>query len=106
MCEGNKALKEMLNDAGKKNDAEKTRWDLLPIKSIEAVVRVLQHGAKKYGSDDNWKRVPDAKRRYYAAALRHLFSWWCGEKADPETGESHLAHLICCALFLMEIPHE
>ena len=50
---------------------------------------------------DNWKHVPDAKTRYYDAMQRHIDAWWQGEKKDSETGESHLAHAVCCALFLM-----
>ena len=40
--------------------------------------------------------------RYFAAMCRHVFAWWGGEDADPETGYSHLAHAGCCLLFLME----
>lgn len=89
--------------AGKKHDAGKPRWDLYLWDAAEAEVRVLMHGASKYGSDDNWRLVPDARRRYFAAALRHLLAWWGGEEKDAETGESHLAHLRCCAGFLMEL---
>jgi len=85
---------------GKKFDKNKIRWDLLPIKPIEATIRVLMLGSKKYG-DDNWKRVPHCRRRYYAACLRHLTEWWEGEQIDKESGESHLAHAMCCLVFLM-----
>lgn len=39
--------------------------------------------------------------RLYAALLRHLWAWWRGQDRDPETGLSHLAHVCCCALFLL-----
>jgi len=88
-----------MND-GRKDDSEKReRWDLVPTRAMRAVVRVLTFGANKYGAW-NYKMVPEARRRYYAACLRHLTAWWEGEKTDPDTGESHLAHAICCALFL------
>jgi hypothetical protein len=64
------------------------------------VLRVLEFGAKKYGAE-NWREVPDARRRYYDAADRHLRAWWEGEALDPDTGESHLAHAACCLLFLL-----
>lgn len=92
---------------GRKDDAGKPRWDLLPIGAVREVVRVLTHGADRYG-DDNWRRVEDGRRRYYAAALRHLTSWWEGERADPDTGFSHLAHAASCLLFLLgleEVTH-
>ena len=53
-----------------------------------------------YGPD-NWRRVTDAKNRYFAAMVRHITAWWGGEKFDPESGLHHLAHAGCCLLFLM-----
>ena len=73
---------------------------MLPVKQVEEVVKVLTVGAIKY-EDDNWKRVPDARNRYFSASMRHMTAWWEGEIRDPETGYHHLAHAICCLLFLM-----
>lgn len=87
---------------GNKADDGKDRWDLLPTKAVRAVVKVLTFGAKKY-APENWRKVPDARRRYYAAALRHLTAWWEGETDDPETGLHHLAHAACCIIFLLEV---
>jgi len=85
---------------GAKYDQDKPQWDLLPWEPVAEVVAVLTLGAKKY-SPDNWLKVPDHRRRYFAAALRHIMAWWCGQKNDAETGLHHLAHAICCLLFLM-----
>lgn len=85
---------------GIKHDNEKPRWSLLPAGCVAAVVRVLTFGSKKY-ADDNWKLVPDARKRYYDAMHRHIEAWWDGERADPETGEHHMAHAVCCAFFIM-----
>lgn len=84
---------------GLKDDKQKLRWDLLPLDSCEQVVAVLTFGAKKY-APNNWQLVHDAQERYYAALLRHLKSWRCGEQIDPESGLHHLAHVACNALFL------
>ncbi len=84
---------------GVKHDAEKPRWDLLPFTELEDVVEVLTVGAKKY-SPNNWKKVPDAKNRYIAAALRHISARCQDEIYDREDGLSHTAHAICCLLFL------
>ena len=85
---------------GIKYDGQKPRWDLLHWGSINEVVKVLTMGAIKY-DDDNWKKVEDRQRRYFAAAMRHLSAWWEGEKVDKETGLSHLAHAMCCIMFMM-----
>ena len=85
---------------GKKLDQNKPRMSLLPKGALSAVIRVLEFGASKY-AENNWQTVTDARRRYYDAMLRHIDAWWQGEQKDSETGESHLAHAICCAMFLM-----
>lgn len=85
---------------GAKSDFGKDRFDLLPVGPVRWVVKVLTRGAEKYAVD-NWQLVPDARRRYYAAALRHITAWWEGERSDPEWGLPHLAHACCCLLFLL-----
>lgn len=85
---------------GRKDDTGKLRWDLLPFRALQEVVEVLTYGALKY-DDNNWQKVPDARRRYFAASLRHLVSWWEGERFDKQSGFHHLAHACCCILFLL-----
>lgn len=85
---------------GQKLDGDKNRWDLLPYEVVEDIVKVLTFGAKKY-DDNNWQKVTPAKPRYFAAAMRHMVSWFGGEKLDPESGINHLAHASCCLLFLI-----
>jgi hypothetical protein len=84
---------------GAKFDAGKEPWHLLPWGPVRDVVRVLAYGADKY-APDNWQLVPEARKRYFAAAQRHLFAWWEGERTDPESGLPHLAHAACSLLFL------
>jgi hypothetical protein len=83
-----------------KHDQEKNRLDLLPIRPLEEIGKVLTHGAVKY-TENNW-RNGFKWSRLIGAAMRHLFSFARGEDNDPETGLSHLAHLGCCVLFLLE----
>ena len=95
-------------EVGAKFDGDKTRMDLLMCgcaKSLEQTAKVLTFGAKKY-ADDNWRLVPDAKKRYNAALHRHLNAYYQGEKLDKETGLSHLAHAQCCLTFLLEFELE
>lgn len=85
---------------GLKKDNGKPQWHLMPWKQLAAVVDILTFGAAKY-APNNWKFVPNAEERYEDALYRHLTAWSSGEKKDPESGKSHLAHVVCNALFLM-----
>jgi hypothetical protein len=84
---------------GVKYDADKDPWHLLPTDAIREVVKVLAFGANKYAAR-NWENGM-AFSRCYSASLRHLTAWWEGEDKDPETGISHLAHAMCCIMFLL-----
>lgn len=86
--------------AGIKHDQGKLPWDLLPFEEIEEVVKVLQHGAEKYGPN-NWQQLMNANDRYFAAAMRHMVAYKKGEMTDEESGLPHLAHATCCLLFMM-----
>jgi len=82
-----------------KHDAGKPALHLLPFDALVEVSRVLAHGAGKY-SAHNW-RGGMAWSRLLRAALGHLFAWAGGQDLDPESGLSHLAHAVCCVLFLI-----
>lgn len=86
--------------SGVKYDSDKPKWSLLPFRALKEVVDVLTYGAKKY-APDNWKKVPNAKQRYIDAGFRHFTTYASGEKLDSETGKSHLAHAMCCLLYLL-----
>lgn len=86
---------------GKKYDSGKPEYALLPPFALDEVVKVLTIGAMKYDRN-NWRLVPDASRRYFNAAQRHIWAMARGENVDEESGIHHAAHAICCLLFLME----
>lgn len=86
--------------SGKKFDSGKPRMELLSTKALRKTARVMSHGASKYG-DQNWREGIEWSR-LIGAALRHLTAFNDGEDLDPETGESHIAHLACCTMFLLE----
>ena len=86
---------------GRKFDMGKLEYDLIPPYALEEMVKVLTTGAQKYAAD-NWRMVPEANRRYFAAAQRHLWAWKRGEIKDAETGIHHLAHAACNLFFLYE----
>lgn len=84
--------------SGRKHDAGKPMWRLLPWAELEEVVKTLNFGAKKYGVD-NWKSVRDGERRYQDAALRHVKAILVGDRRDKDTGTSHYANAIASLLF-------
>jgi hypothetical protein len=86
---------------GRKDDAEKARWDLLPFDALDDVAEVLKYGAKKYAAR-NWE-LGMAWGRLLAAALRHLTFWARGQQSDQESGMHHLAHAACCVLMLLAL---
>ena len=89
--------------AGLKYDGDKPRMDLLDGYAVEQLARVLTFGAKKYEAH-NWRKGLH-KSRLLAAALRHLFAYLGGQDCDEETGLSHVAHAMCCCMFLLGLEH-
>jgi hypothetical protein len=87
---------------GKKLDGGKLRYDLEDPRARELFVAVLTFGAELYG-DDNWRKVPNLRKRYHAALERHLEAHRMGEGTDPTTGLPHLAHAMCCLHFLLAV---
>jgi len=91
--------------SGIKNDSGKRQWWYMDSfwPDLEEIVDVLEYGDSKYPAEDgsNWKRLDYPQRRFNDALLRHMKEHRVGNKIDPETGKSHLAHLITNALFLM-----
>jgi hypothetical protein len=88
-----------MNNEATKHDQEKPRMDLIPAEAMLEVARVMEFGARKY-ADHNWRKGTKWGR-YIGAALRHTFAWMTGESNDPETGLNHLAHAICCLMFVL-----
>lgn len=86
---------------GVKYDNDKPDYTLLPFNALEDVVNVLTFGAKKYDRH-NWKKVDNLDLRYQAAAYRHMIAYSKGEEIDSESGLPHLAHAVCCLMFMME----
>lgn len=89
-----------MSGIGMKFDGRKPRWSLLPKGAVLQIIEVLEFGAVKY-AENNWQRVENGRQRYYDALMRHMEAWWLGEKTDPESGLSHLAHAGCCLVFLL-----
>lgn len=84
---------------GLKFDSGKLLWHLLPWKPLEEVVKVMTFGAEKY-EENSWQCVKPTVR-YLDAAHRHIFAYETGEMYDGESKIHHLAHAVCCLLFLI-----
>lgn len=92
-----------------KLDQGKTDWSLMPWEAVEEINKVLEFGAAKYNEvgksgPDSWNWAKGAglgKRRLLSAIFRHLFAYARGEKTDPESGLSHIAHAGCSILFIL-----
>lgn len=85
---------------GVKHDQDKPEMALLSSIALLETAKVMTFGKLKY-SANNW-RGGFAWTRPLSAALRHIFAYLGGQDKDPETGISHLAHAICCLMFVLE----
>jgi hypothetical protein len=91
---------KQLKEATKFDDGKRD-WSLLPLDSVEEIVKVLEFGAFKY-SAHNWSSNGGFKyTRVINATLRHIFAFMRGQDNDTETGLSHLAHAGCNILFML-----
>lgn len=80
----------------------KIRVDLLPASALEETARVLQWGVEgEHYPEWGWFKINNWKNTFYGAALRHLLAFRRGEKKDPKSGLSHLAHAAACTLILL-----
>lgn len=86
-----------------KNDAGKTRYDLIPPHALEVLARIYMNGAGEEYPENSW-RAGFQYTRIFSAAMRHLWAWMRGERLDPKTGLPHVMHAAwnCFTLFEME----
>lgn len=84
-----------------KNDLDKPKLSLLPIKAKQEVAFVLEYGAKKYGRN-NWSLCDD-KFRYIDAALRHIDKYINEITYDEESLRHHLAHAVASLMFVIDM---
>lgn len=75
-------------------------------KALRAVAQISAYGARKYScafSEQNWRKVDNAKGRYADALLRHLEAHVRGEAIDQESGQAHIDMVAWNALALSEL---
>lgn len=75
-------------------------FSVIPTAALLHLGEVMKLGANKYGPF-NWRDTPVPAETYVDAIGRHLLSWQDGEDNDPESGMSHLAHIMAsCAIII------
>jgi len=79
----------------------KTKLSDTPTVGIQEMGKVFTGGAAKYGRF-NWRDHAVSATVYYDAAQRHLMAWFAGEDIDPESGISHLAHVMSCCNIVLD----
>lgn len=94
-----KAAAKKVDGGGLRFNTGKDRWDLLPMDATEQVVKVMTRGAEKY-AERNWERGMKWSI-CQGSLMRHLARAAMGERLDPESGLSHMAHVACNAMFLL-----
>lgn len=76
-------------------------FSVIPTASLLHLGEVMKLGATKYGPF-NWRETPVPAEVYIDAAGRHLLSFLDGEDEDPESGMSHLGHVMACCAILID----
>lgn len=88
-----------------KSDKGKYRPTLCHRITIEAVSRVREHGASRYGGTETWKRVEE--QRYKDALYRHWLAYLENpDGVDADSGLLSLWHVACNVDFLLEMQRE
>ena len=82
-------------------DKPKPDWSLLPLDALTPAVALMSGlGLAKHRRGD-WREKP--VEYHWACLMRHLVAWQSGQRVDPESGHSHLAHAVCRLIFLIEL---
>lgn len=92
------------NDPKGEVGATKPPLGLIPPIAMEAAAWAHKLGSEKYGTF-NWRATGVCASTYVSAMMRHLNAWRDGEDLDPESGVSHLGHVIASANILLDSAH-
>lgn len=89
------------NPKTKAGAAKPALISVIPTAALLHLGEVMKLGANKYGAF-NWRETKVPVETYMDAAMRHLLSYQDGEDADPESGMSHLAHVMACMAIIID----
>lgn len=87
-----------VNERGGKQSDSPYRLDLLPMRAILELGKVLKHGADKYGID-NWRQISSQEHANHA--LVHLVAHLAGDQQEGRHG--HYAHCLCRIAMALEM---
>src|ERR1700674_2432912 len=85
--------------SGARYNSGKPDFSVIPLSTMESEARVWEKGAEKYKAWNWAKGMPWSVP--FASMMRHLSAFQRGENIDPETGEPHMAHVMCNARMLL-----
>lgn len=94
------------NDKSGKDDTGKPDIAfLLSLNGLDSVSDVFAFGAKKYGDPYNFRKPhgDGYSLRLLGASVRHIWKYLRGERLDPETGKSHIAHAVADLLMVLDL---
>lgn len=74
---------------------------LIPATALAHEACAFRDGAQKYGPY-NWRENQVSASIYVAAAMRHLESWFNGERCAQDSGVHHLGHARACLAILLD----
>lgn len=86
---------------GRKENEGKLNWAVVPLESMEGVIRVFEKGFIKYKGTRTW--LPGIMfGKLFSAIMRHLIDWFYYHKdKDEESGEHPLCHVCANCLMLL-----
>ena len=80
----------------------KSPLGLIPLRALQAAAGAHALGAAKYGPW-NWREHSGvAASVYINAIIRHIKAWQEVSDNDPESGVSHLGHVMACCGILLD----
>lgn len=108
-CKAFRAFKSRRTDVGKHTNPKDTvgttrpPMQLIMLPAWLHMSTALLEGSK-YGAW-NWTIAGVRASIYVAAACRHLFKWFFGQRCDPKTRVHHLGSVLACVAILLDAEH-
>ncbi|TFU06156.1 hypothetical protein EUV02_03850 [Polymorphobacter arshaanensis] len=76
-------------------------FSVVPVAPMFQIGKVMSLGAAKYGAF-NYRDKPISESVYLDAFMRHMAAVIDGQDVDPESGQSHVAHMAAGCIILLD----